>query len=289
MSRDPLAVLLEKLSPDLKAKVGDFLMGQDADLMSLQTKDYGANYPEEEDTPWEQKLYWTLKKWAEASNDKEAKYFASLKSDLDKLKKEFPTIMQPPAGKLAYRGTMIKVQSIVPTIQKTINWTFVRTQGEEFALLAKIPYTPTRVAQSWSVDKSTAVGFGNDALAGQAVGVVYVGKINEDFILNPQTLGAIGEDEKEVIRIASKGVFQGLLRTSDLISCLMAHRFPKSAPFFEDGLARLNKETKKQYKSWDELGGGYNMYKMKHAQDLVSSVDLYVAAANRFFRSKSRK
>ena len=292
MGRDPLAVLLEKLSPELKAKVGDYLMGGDDGLMKLQTKALGIKTADEKDTAWEAKLYDTLSTWVRSSDNPTAKQLVKLKSDLDKLKKEFPPILQPPLGQLVYRGSKIKAESLIPTLRKSVSFNLVRLYGAQWVHLPKVPYSPYRPAQSWSTDKQLSSTFSNTIHLGsnKSIGVIYLSKITKDFIMNPAALAAIyGQDEREVIRIAKQGTFPALMECVDLIDLTMVHHFPKSKPFFDRELEvfnrkyNFNRKNKKNY-TWDDLrsaNGGLKRFGFLVEQPW----DYYERAAVGFFRS----
>ena len=104
-----IKALNEKLPNDLQKKVGNVLFGENPAITKLQK---APAEPEELDTSWEDNLYFKLKTWVSSSEIDVANYFTKNKELLQTLAKEFPAVLRPPIGKMAYRGTSIKTNSL---------------------------------------------------------------------------------------------------------------------------------------------------------------------------------
>ena len=122
-----IKALNEKLSADLEKKVGNVLFGENPAIAKLQK---APAKPAELDTSWEDNLYFKLKTWVSSSDSITAKYFATNKELLQTLAKEFPAVLRPPIGKMAYRGTSIKTNSLRFAFMKK-QYTIVKVGGRE--------------------------------------------------------------------------------------------------------------------------------------------------------------
>ena len=119
-----LRQLKEELPANLKAKVGNvFLGGTDVIAKAQKAK-------KEPNTPWEMDLEDHIGAWVSSSSDELAKYFKDNKSTLDQIAKEFPLLLQPPIGQPVYRGTSIKIDSLVEAF-RTKDFEVVKIKGHE--------------------------------------------------------------------------------------------------------------------------------------------------------------
>jgi hypothetical protein len=96
-----IKLLQEKLSADLRQKVGNVFLGGNWKIAKAQ----GAKIPKgadfaEPNTEWESDLDDKLTAWVNVSSNPTAQYFKKNKALFDQLAKEFPTLLQPPIGEL---------------------------------------------------------------------------------------------------------------------------------------------------------------------------------------------
>lgn len=246
-----LRQLKEKLTPDLQNKVGNILFGGNWKL----TKAQGIKPPKdgvaEPNTEWEQDLYNKISIWTDGSDDLEAKYFKDNKGLLDKLAKEFPVLLQPPMGQIAYRGTAIKLDSLEQAFRKK-KFKIVKIKGQEVFHFKNLDYSPIRPAQSWTIDPKVAFRFEGTAGASGVVQVVYATKVNRDFIFSPQLMDTIfGRKESETVRVAKEGTFEAFVDTSAILNTWrlepkenFIHRLPSAKPYFVPMIEKFNKLVK---------------------------------------------
>lgn len=249
--------LHEKLPPDLYDKVGNVLFGDDSKIAKLQKAKIPKDGVAEPNTEWEQDLYNKISIWTDGSDDLEANYFKDNKGLLDKLGKEFPILLQPLMGQIAYRGTAIKLDSLEQAFRKK-KFTIVKIKGREVFHFKNLNYSPIRPAQSWTLDPKVAFRFGSTASG--VVQVVYATKVNKDFIFNPQLLDIIfGRKESETVRVAKEGTFEAFVDTSVILNTWrlepkenFLHRLPSAKPFFAEMIKKYNKIVDKENKQFDE-------------------------------------
>ena len=263
-----LRQLKEKLTPDLQKKVGNVFLGGDwkiakaQGIKSFKTRDKNGSLVAEPDTDWENDLYNKVTQWLNASEDQEAKYFKRNKGLLDQLAKEFPMLLQPPIGEIAYRGTSIKKDSLENAF-KTKKYTTKRIAGRDVFHFKNLQYSPIRDAQSWTLDPKKAFSFeGRSVWAGEKdhVPVVYVTKVNKDFIFNPLLLKILfGTDEKETVRIAKAGTFEAYVDWSVSVNSwrmepneLFIHKIKKAQPYFAGMVDAYNKAANAESKRTGE-------------------------------------
>lgn len=243
---ESLEQLKEKLSPDLQKKVGNVFLGSDEQIAKLQ----GAKPPAEPDTSWEDDLYFRLQRWTDTSDTTVAKYLKKNKKILDLLAKEFPQLLMPPIGQMAYRGTGIRMSSLEQAFKKK-KFDVIKVAGREVFHFKNLNYVPARDAQSWTINPRVALTFEADQYDDK-IGVTYATKINKDFMFNPKLMNIMFEGkEDEVVRIGGKGTFEALVSTKaafnnwDLeVEDNFIHRLPSAKPFFQPMIARYNKEAK---------------------------------------------
>lgn len=219
----------EELPPKIKSLVGNTLLGQDPKIAKLQKR------KPEPDTEWEMQLYSDIDNWTGTSTDKLAKQFLKNKDIFDQLALEYPTVMQPPQGKLAYRGTKVKLKSIINAIE-TKPFKVVKIGKNYFVRFTKFPYSPKRPAQSWTVDPKIATEFGDPSEWQDKVAqVLYSTKVSDKFIFNPKLLALIfgGRSESEVVRLDKKGEFDALISANFLAKKRLLHRLKGLRGYFE--------------------------------------------------------
>lgn len=249
--------LQEKLPADLQKKVGNVFLGGDTKIAKAQ----GANATEP-NTEWEEDLSWKLNQWVNSSEDETAEYFRNNKSLLNKLAKEFPTLLQPPIGETVYRGTSITKASLESAFRKK-KFTVVRIGGREVFHFKNLQYSPNREAQSWTLNPKKAFSFQGRSGERRSdhVAVVYATKVNKDFIFNPLLLKIIFYlDEKETIRIAGKGTFEAFVDSSVIINPWnlepqdnFIHKLKDAQPYFNAMVNAYNKLVDSEHK---RLGAG---------------------------------
>lgn len=244
-----LKSLQEKLPADLQKKVGNVLFGDNEDVAKLQ----GVKIPKgfdsaEPNTKWESDLYDKIRDWVDSSDNSLAKYFKKNKALLDQLAKEFPELLQPPIGQMAYRGTAIKIDSLEQAFRKK-KFTIVKIKGREVFHFKNLDYSPKRSAQSWTIDPKVAFKF--EGLAGlkSSVQVVYATKVNKDFIFSPKLMNILFYGtEHETVRVADKGTFEAFVDTEIIFNTWrldpkdnFIHRLPSAKPFFAEMIKKYNK------------------------------------------------
>lgn len=251
-----LRLLAEKLPADLQKKVGNVLFGDDEDVAKLQ----GVKTPKgfdspETNTPWEDDLYDKIRGWVNSSDNALAKYFKKNKALLDQLAKEFPGLLQPPVGKMAYRGTAIKIDSLEQAFRKK-KFTIVKIKGREVFHFKNLDYSPKRPAQSWTVDPKVAFKFEGIAGLKRSTQVVYATKVNKDFIFSPKLMNKLFYGtEHETVRIAGEGTFEAFVDTSVILNTWrlepkenFLHRLPSAKPYFDQMIKKYNKMVDEENK-----------------------------------------
>jgi hypothetical protein len=254
--------LQEKLPADLQKKVGNVFLGGNWKIAKAQ----GAKIPKgadfaEPNTDWERDLDYKLTSWVNTSSDPVAKYFKKNKELFDQLAKEFPMLLQPPIGEIAYRGTSIKKSSL-ETAFKTKKFTVVKIGNREAFHFKNLDYNPNRPAQSWTINPKKAFTFQgkSDSVDTSHIPVVYATKVNKDFIFNPLLLQILWEvDEKETIRIAGKGTFEAFVDSSIIYNTFrlqpqenFVHRLKATQPYFAEMIAKYNKLVDSENKRMGE-------------------------------------
>ena len=253
-----IKALNEKLPNDLQKKVGNVLFGENPAITKLQK---APAEPEELDTSWEDNLYFKLKNWVSSSEIDVANYFTKNKELLQTLAKEFPSVLQPPIGKIAYRGTSIKINSLKNAFIKK-QYTIVKVGGKEVFRFKNLEYNPNRKSQSWTVDPKIAFKFEGRANNEDSIHVVYATKVNNDFIFSSELLNIIfdaNENEKEVVRVGGKGTFEAFVDSKVFLNTWklepkdnFVHKLENAAPFFEPLVDKYNKLAAKDNKRFGE-------------------------------------
>lgn len=253
-----IKALNEKLPNDLEKKVGNVLFGENPAITKLQK---APAEPEELDTSWEDNLYFKLKTWVSSSEIDVANYFTKNKELLQTLAKEFPSVLQPPIGKIAYRGTSIKINSLKNAFIKK-QYTIVKVGGKEVFRFKNLEYNPNRKSQSWTVDPKIAFKFEGRANNEDSIHVVYATKVNNDFIFSSELLNIIfdaSENEKEVVRVGGKGTFEAFVDSKVFLNTWklepkdnFVHKLENAAPFFEPLVDKYNKLAAKDNKRFGE-------------------------------------
>lgn len=257
-----LGPLQEKLPADLQKKVGNVLFGGNWKIAKAQgIKRIPPDGVVEPNTEWESDLFDKLDAWTHRSSDTLAKYFMKNKELLNRLAKEFPQVLLPPIGQIAYRGTAIKIDSLEQAFRKK-KFTIVKIKGREVFHFKNLDYTPNRTAQSWTIDPKVAFKFDGKAGDDRTVQVVYATKVNKDFIFNPKLMNIIFSEtrrEDEIIRVAEKGTFEAFVDTDVIFNTWILepkdnfiHRLPSAKPFFTPMIEKFNKMVKNENKRMGE-------------------------------------
>lgn len=281
MTRTPeqvIQLLKEELAPALQKKVGDVMFGEEPDFVKLQK---APSKPIEINTKWENELWWTIKQWVGSSETKTANYFKKNKELLKTLAKEFPALLQPPIGKMAYRGTSIKTDSLRNAFLKK-QYNVITVGGREVFHFKNLKYKPARASQSWTVDPKTAFKFEGRRNNVDSVHVVYATKVNNDFILSPQLMNIVfNGQESEVVRVAGEGTFEAFVDSyvfeaawHFLPKYNFIHKLSKAKPFFKLLIDKYNKLAAKDNKKI-AANGGKLIPLVKSIEDIVKADDEY--------------
>ena len=240
----------EKLPAALQKKVGNIFLGGNTDIAKLQgiKTPKGFDYPEE-NTAWEKELQSNIKKWLDTSSGSVANYFKQNKALLDQLAKEFPQAVLPPIGKTAYRGTVIKLNSLEQAF-RTKKFDIVKIEGREAFHFKNLDYSPNRIAQSWTVDPKVSFKFQGRTGKPGVVPVVYATKVNRDFIFSPDFMNILlpAQKEYETVRVAEKGTFEAFVDIQAITNNWslepkenFIHRLPSAKPAFVKMVESYNK------------------------------------------------
>jgi uncharacterized C2H2 Zn-finger protein len=166
---------------------------------------------------FERDLFNALRNWGQHSNKTVATFFYSKKDILDRAKKKYPKLFQPPIGLDAYRGVNIDFKSLVKQINKQgglkkIDRVWI--SGVDYYIIAsKYLYKPHKPATSWTTDQSTADSFSSNAILHT--------KIDKDFYFHPRMLNKyIGLGEDETILLSTQRYVTVLLPEADLIDII---------------------------------------------------------------------
>ena len=181
-------IRLKKLLEDIP--MGSVAFGDRANLAKLQ------NAPTEDNTDAEDELkklliYWfsgtpgavgTQGEWSGHLSTK----LIDIKSDLFKLKKQFPKVFDTSNTKFAFRGTNIpNTHEDVYTYLKEAKQIYIVSNHGKLTSepVIVIPYTykPKSPVQSWSSVETVAETFSNTGLRK----LVVISKVDDSFIMNP--------------------------------------------------------------------------------------------------------
>jgi len=176
---------------------------------------------------------------------------------LQTLAKDFPSVLQPPIGKLAYRGTSIKIDSLKNAFIKK-QYEIVKVGGREAFHFKNLGYIPNRESQSWTIDPKVAFKFEGRANNEDSVRVVYAIRVNKDFIFSPELMNiiytGIGQ-ESETVRIGGEGIFEAFVDFSVFLNtwkfepkAFFTHKISKAKPFFKPMIDKYNKAAAKDNK-----------------------------------------
>ena len=257
-----LGTLQEKLPADLQKKVGNVFLGGNWKIAKAQgIKRIPPDGVVEPNTKWESDLFDKIDSWTMSSSVTLAKYFRKNKGLLDQLAKEFPEVLQPPIGQIAYRGTAIKIDSLEQAFRKK-KFTIVKIKGREVFHFKNLDYSPNRTAQSWTIDPKVAFRFDGKVGDDRTVQVVYATKVNKDFIFNPKLMNIIfseSREEDEIVRVAEKGTFEAFVDTEIIFNTWrlapkdnFIHRLPSAKPLFAPMIEKYNKIAKAENKRFGE-------------------------------------
>lgn len=288
MTRTPelvIQLLKEKLAPALQKKVGDVMFGEEPDFVKLQK---APSKPIEINTNWENELWRTIKQWVGTSETKTANYFKKNKELLKTLAKEFPVLLQPPIGKMAYRGTSIKTDSLRNAFLKK-KYNVIKVGGREVFHFKNLKYKPARASQSWTVDPKMAFKFEGRRNNVDSVHVVYATKINDDFIFSPQLMNIMFKgQESEVVRVGGEGTFEAFVDSHVFEAAWhfrpkynFIHKLSKAKPFFKVVVDKYNKIAAKDNKKI-AITGGEPIPLVRTIEDIIKADDeqVYPDGAN---------
>lgn len=261
--------LQEALPAAVKKKIGKILFG-DNYATNVADKQVGnlkklqglpASVTNEPNTKWEFDLLKDIEDWVDKPNNKIAADFIKSRSDLSALAKEYPELIQAPVGKKAYRGSKIKVKSIVKALKAATDIKSVYLKSNQVIKFTNFPYSPLRNAQSWTTNIEVALEFAYNGYEYglNSVRVVYQTVVDDkNWLFNPKLMNIVfsadgGAKEDETIRVAGAGTFTTYILTESLISKKILHLIPSAKPFFAEALAKYNKQNpKKQFTKWPE-------------------------------------
>lgn len=205
----------------------------------------GATIPDPEKI---KKLYLSLIVWKGNSDAKVANWLQQNISYLNSGKSKNPEIFKPdvPKGTPVYRA--VGLSSDITAIIKKSNWQdWKRTEfkagaGENdywYIYSGKFSYNPHRAAQSWSTDPKVVWS----QFYKPEDGVILTKRLDDEFYFSIKFLdwvsGGDFSDEREVIRIASKGADVSMMATSRTIKAA------KNLEFTDSDLKKMHQRKAK--------------------------------------------
>jgi len=134
----------------IEKKVGKVLFGDNPEIAKLQ------NEPVEKNTPIEQNIISTLSTWTINSTPQGEQKIISATKDLVTLQKHFPEILNPPYGKIAYRGTSLETIEINQWIIDNQN-DITEIDGGFVRFNKQFQYNPHRIVSSWTTTFNKAL------------------------------------------------------------------------------------------------------------------------------------
>jgi hypothetical protein len=246
-----LKELLEKLSPAIKAKVGDKVMGDpdgygmtDQKLRIIaKLQGLSATKLDEPNTKWEDDLITKLNTWVGESDNVIANYFKKNKDIFKQLAKEYPKLFQAPIGESVYRGTKVSRATVINILSKQSKMKVITVGSKRLVVIGNVLYTPKRESQSWSFSPKTALSFMKSGFYGSdKFPVMLSGKSTSDFILSPELMAAFyGENEEEIVRVAKQGKFTVMLNADDLVEEFVLHHTKAAQPAFQSMVDEYNR------------------------------------------------
>jgi hypothetical protein len=296
--------LNEDLPPALRKKVGNILFADDEDLAKIQ----GIKTPKgftsaETNTKWEDDLYDKVRGWASQSSTPLAKYFNANIELLKTLATEFPKLLMPPVGEMAYRGTSIKLDSLKKAML-TKKYSVVKIGGREAFYFKNLDYSPSRPVQSWTTNPKIAFSFLGEGSYEDYVQVVYKTKVNKnDFIFNPTLFNAVFfRKEDEVVRVATKGTFEAYVDMSLVINNwkipytkYFVHKLKGAQPYFQPLIAKYNKAINKDENYFDNVSTVDQILKAIENYDFPAGMEptdvirAYAKASNAYIKTIKKK
>jgi len=258
--------LYEKLSPDVKAKVGDKVMGDSnsklpekaiVDLAKLQG--LTPKQMDEPNTEWEEQLIANLLSWVDSSTDKVANYFKSNLDTFKKLAKEYPQLFAAPQDVPVYRGTNISNATVIKLLKGSKKFKIVKMQSKPMIIFTGVKYKPNRTGQSWTLDPKVAFTFGGSEYFGrnQKTKAVLAGTTDSSFIFSPKLMTALyGKSEQEIVRVAKQGTFTVYINPTELDMFQLFHHLPAAKPFYESVVINYNKFVEKAWATAEQVAKG---------------------------------
>jgi hypothetical protein len=196
-------IRLKKLLEDIP--MGDVAFGDRKDLAKLQ------NAPIEDNTSAENELKKLLIKWFAGSPDEDesqgewtgyiSTQLNNIKSDLFKLKKQFPKVFDTNNTNFAFRGTNVpNAYTDVYNYLKAAKNIYIVESHDQLSSdpVIVIPYTykPKSPVQSWSAKETIAKTFSNYGLRN----LILLSKVDSSFIMNPKASNLLsGLPESEML------------------------------------------------------------------------------------------
>lgn len=211
-------IRLKKLLEDIP--MGDVAFGENPYVAKFQNKS------EEDNTEAETALYVLLRRWFEGNTwevGRQGEYsgymsdkFLNIKSDLFKLKTEFPKVFDPGDIKYVYRGSA-KTDNSQNAIYNLLNdsktiYIVEKHDLQDSNPIIAIPYSykPKSAVQSWSSVHSVATGFASTGLRTLS----FVTKVDDSFIMNPLASNEISDLREYEVLHFGKDIDTFLLITS---------------------------------------------------------------------------
>ena len=170
--------ILFEVAPEIAAKYGDVLFGEEPKFVKLQSAH------REQNTSVEDKLQNALINWYAGYGffnnfDKSAAALYKYKTELLKLKNEYPEIVKPPKnGTKIYRGITEESKNFVPIIEfaKRINPKGTLNATNYSGLIFKnIKYKPHRNVTSWSTK-----------IFEDTYPIYLIGQVDDNCIMSPK-------------------------------------------------------------------------------------------------------
>ena len=186
-------IRLKKLLEDIP--MGNVAFGENPKVASFQHAETETN------TEAEQELYNLLQKWfGGASNGTQGNWTArmsneltDIKSDLFKLKKQFPNVFDVPDNiKIAYRGSNIdnETRNVYDYLTNNSTVYIVNRHDRHYGgpvLVVPYVYAPSSNVQSWTSVETMAETFAPTGI----FKLVLVTKVDDSFLTNPAASNVI--------------------------------------------------------------------------------------------------
>lgn len=185
---------------DVSANFGQVAFGEDPRIAKMQGK------KTEKDTDFELKILDILVDWTKRPDENHAEVLYKNFDLFKRVSVKFPQILKPsaPDGTQLYRGVTHPNKKLLSNLKKSKKqeWSIIKFGPEILYKYEKpITYTPHMLVQSWTRQKSKAVGFSYGEFGDQR-GIVLSTKQNDEFLFNEKFIKYInffGQNEYEVL------------------------------------------------------------------------------------------